>query len=167
VRGPAPLVPGQRTPLGPGQVLITGDVAGDRVLSTVELDARAHALQEVPYVTRRCREVHQVRGVPLHEIIAETSPRWDARHKMGQLNSVVVAGSEDGFQVVLSMAEIDPEFGACAALLATRYNGRALALPTLVMPCDGRASRYVRRLCRLCLLNVAPWEVAAGPVPGG
>ncbi|MFD2415985.1 molybdopterin-binding protein [Amycolatopsis pigmentata] len=140
----------------PGQILITGDVAGEGVVRTAELDARAHALREIRYVTRRSREVHYACGVPLHEVLAEARPRLDERHKMGQLNVVVVAVSADGYQVVLSLAEIDPEFGACDALLATRYNGESLTLPTLVLPCDGRASRYVRRLCRLHLLSIAP-----------
>ncbi|NKQ54724.1 molybdopterin-binding protein [Amycolatopsis sp. K13G38] len=145
--------------VAPGQVLVTGDVVGERVIDTADLDARANAGRDVSYVTRYRREVHRVRGVALHEVLTELRPRWDERHKMGQLNVVVLAVSEDGFQVALSLAEIDPEFGACAALLATRYNGAVLARPTLVMPCDGRASRYVRSLSRLCLFNVAPWEV--------
>jgi hypothetical protein len=158
---PAPRVPAQRVGLRPGQVLITGDVVCDRVLDTAELDARAHTQQQVHYVTRRRREVHRVHGVPLHDVLAEASPLLDGRHKMGQLNVIVLALSEDGFQVVLSLAEIDPEFGACSALLATRHNGHALTRPTLVMPRDVRASRYVRGLCRLRLLNVAPSEAIA------
>ncbi|MBB5158426.1 molybdopterin-binding protein [Saccharopolyspora phatthalungensis] len=158
-----PAIPAQRAALGPGQVLVTGDVVRDRVLDTAKLDARAHAQRQVHYVTRRRRETHVVQGVPLHEVLAEMPPRLDERHKMGQLNIIVLALSEDGFQVVLSLAEIDPEFGACAALLATRYNGRALTRPTLVMPGDGRASRYVRGLCRLRLLNIAPSEALADP----
>ncbi|WP_237710476.1 molybdopterin-binding protein [Saccharopolyspora spinosa] len=153
-----PVIPAQRIAPGPGQVLITGDVVRDRVLDTADLDARAHIRQEVRYVTRRRRELHSVQGIPLHEVLTEMPPQLDGRHKMGQLNVIVLALSEDGFQVVLSLAEIDPEFGACAALLATRYNGRALTRPTLVMPGDGRASRYVRGLCRLRLLNIAPAE---------
>lgn len=152
------LVPSQRNHLEPDQVLITGDVVGERLIHTRDLDARASASRDVEYVTRRIREVHRVRGVPLHEVLSELEPHWDRRHKMGRLNVVVVAMSQDGFQVVLSLAEIDPEFGANQALLATRYNGETLRRPTLVVPGDGRASRYVRHLCRLRLLNVAPWE---------
>lgn len=154
--GPAIRIPAQRPALGPGQVLITGDVADERVIDTADLDARAGAPHEVRYATRRCRETHLVQGVPLHDVLAEACPRFDGRLKMGRLNVVVLALSEDGYQVVLSLAEIDPEFGACAALLATRYNGQALVRPTLVMPCDGRSSRYVRNLCQLRLLSVSP-----------
>lgn len=150
----------ERVRLGPGQVLITGDVVTERVFDTAELDARAHVRREVPYVTRRCRQTHQVCGVPLHEVLTETPTRLDPRHKMAHLNIVVLATSEDGYQVALSLAEIEPEFGACGALLATRYNGEVLPRPMLVMPADARASRYVRRLCRLCLVSLAPWDLA-------
>jgi hypothetical protein len=73
---------------------------------------------------------------------------------MASLTVVVLAVAEDGFQVALSLAELYPEFGACAALPATRYNGELLARPTLVMPSDQRASRYVRGLARLRLPTV-------------
>ncbi|WP_211301620.1 hypothetical protein [Saccharopolyspora spinosa] len=64
------------------------------------------------------------------------------------------ARSEDDYQVVLSWAEIAPDFGACAALLATRYNGHLLTRPTLVVPHGGHANRYLRRVCRLQLARV-------------
>jgi len=154
--GAATRIPVPRLSPRPGQILITGDVAVERVLDTAELHARAGTIHEVRYATRRCCEMHLVQGVPLHEVLAETCPLLDKRHKMGRLNVIVLVMSEDGYQVVRSLAEIDPEFGACAALLATRYNGRVLTRPTLVMPHDNRASRYVRDLCHLRLLSVDP-----------
>jgi hypothetical protein len=75
---------------------------------------------------------------------------------MASLTVVVLAVAEDGFQVALSLAELYPEFGACAALPATRYNGELLARPTLVMPSDQRASRYVRGLARLLTVGDDP-----------
>lgn len=153
----APPVPAPRVPLGPAQLLLTGAVGAERVLETAELAERARTRYEVPYVTRLRREVHQVYAVPLYEVLAEAGFEVDVRHKRGRLNVVVVANSEDGYQVALSLAEIDPEFGAHPALLATHYNGAVLTRPTLVMPRDGRSSRYVRGLCRLCLVNIVPW----------
>lgn len=149
-------IPLQCVALRADQVLITGDVVSDRLVDTTELDARARAPQEIEYTTRFFHDVHRVQGVPLHEVLTETAIRPDPRHKMGVLNIVVLAVSEDGYQVALSWAEIDPDFGACAALLATRYNDERLTRPTLVMPCDGRASRYVRRLWQLRLHCMTP-----------
>jgi hypothetical protein len=148
-------VPEQRAPLLPDEVLVTGDIGRERVITTADLHAHAREPVDVPYVTTRYREVHHVQGVPLHDVLARVELRLDERCKMDHLNFVVLAFSEDGYRVVLSWAEIDPEFGACAALLATRYNGRLLSRPTLVTPRDGRASRFVRGVCRLQLARIA------------
>lgn len=137
-----------------GQVLITGHISREWVIRTRDLDAHAREPISVRYVTRHSREVHQVQGVPLHHILARVTLCRDAARKMDHLNFVVIAHAEDGYQVVLSWAEVDPEFGACAALLATRYNGQTLTLPTLVLPRDGRASRFLRRLSRVQLLKI-------------
>ncbi|WP_189153208.1 hypothetical protein [Lentzea pudingi] len=80
---------------------------------------------------------------------ADAALRTSSGNKMDKLSFVVVASSADGYRVLLSWAEVDPEFGACSAPLATRYNGRPLVRPTLVTPRDGRASRYVRDVARL------------------
>jgi hypothetical protein len=152
-------IPSQRVPVRADQVLITGDVVVDRLVATADLDARVRPPQEIRYTTRYFEDVHRVQGVPLHEVLTETGIRPDPRHKIGELNMIVLAVSEDGYQVALSWAEIDPDFGACAALLATRYNDERLTRPTLVMPCDGRASRFVRRLWQLRLHCMTP----AGP----
>jgi hypothetical protein len=66
----------------------------------------------------------------------------------------VLAFGQDGYQVTLSWGEVDVEFGACAALVATRYNNVLLQRPTLVLPHDGRGSRYVRMLSELRVLHI-------------
>ncbi|MFI6095385.1 molybdopterin-binding protein [Lentzea sp. NPDC051213] len=148
---PATRIPVPRPPLGADQVLVTGDISSEWVISTTDLDAHAGAGVDVPYVTRRRREVHHVQGVQLHSLLTRVQLRTDTGHKMDHLSFVVLVESADGYRALLSWAEVDPEFGACAALLATRYNGRRLARPTLVVPRDGRASRYVRDVCQVRL----------------
>lgn len=141
--------------LRPDQVLVTGGIGGEQVIMTADLDVHASDPVDVHYVTRRRHEVHHVQGVPLHDVLARIELRLDERCKMDHLNFVVSASSEDGYRVVLSMAEIAPEFGACSALLATRYNGELLIRPTLVTPHDGQSSRFVRGLCRPQLARIA------------
>ncbi|MGW6441594.1 molybdopterin-binding protein [Lentzea sp. NPDC055074] len=147
-------VPTPRTPAPDDQVLVTGDISDDWTFSTAHLDAHAREPVNVQYRTTRVREVHCVQGVPLHEILGRVVLRLDDGSKMDKLGFVVVATSQDGFRVVLSWAEVDPEFGSCSALLATRYNGRRLTRPTLVTPQDGRSSRYVRDLARIEISRV-------------
>jgi hypothetical protein len=113
-----------------GELLVTGTGCASRMIGIGELRERSRIRLDVEYVTRRKHERHEVHGVHLYGVL------------------------RDGFQVAWSLAELDPEFGACAALPATRYNGELLARPTLVMPSDQRASRYVRGLARLRLLAV-------------
>ncbi|USX54587.1 molybdopterin-binding protein [Lentzea sp. HUAS12] len=142
-------IPTPRTPLSEDQVLVTGDINHEWVFRTSHLDAHARDPVNVQYRTTRVREVHQVQGVPLHDVLGRVGLRTSEGSKMDELSFVVVASSADGYRVLLSWAEVDPEFGACSALLATRYNGRLLTRPTLVTPRDGRASRYVRDVARL------------------
>ncbi|MGI5500166.1 molybdopterin-binding protein [Lentzea sp. CA-135723] len=142
-------IPAPRTPLSEDQVLVTGDINDEWVFCTSHLDAHAREPVNVQYRTTRVREVHQVQGVPLHEVLAKVRLRTSGGSKMDKLSFVVVASSADGYRVLLSWAEVDPEFGACSAMLATRYNGRQLTRPTLVTPRDGRSSRFVRDVARL------------------
>jgi hypothetical protein len=79
---------------------------------------------------------------------------------MDQLMFVILARGQDGYQVVLSWGEIDPEFGGCAALLATRYNDVRLPRPTLVLPCDDRGSRHVRMVTELRVLRMTADDVS-------
>ncbi|MFJ1767632.1 molybdopterin-binding protein [Amycolatopsis sp. NPDC088138] len=148
-----------------GGLLVTGTGCASRVIGIGELRERSRIRLDVEYVTRRRHERHEVHGVHLYDVLREGPLPVDTRHKMASLTVVVLAVAEDGFQVALSLAELDPEFGACAALLATRYNGELLARPTLVMPSDQRASRYVRGLARLRLLTVGD-EQSSGVIAG-
>ncbi|WP_326953780.1 molybdopterin-binding protein [Amycolatopsis sp. NBC_01286] len=143
-------------------LLVTGTGCASRVIGIGELRERSRIRLDVEYVTRRRHERHEVHGVHLYDVLREGPLPVDTRHKMASLTVVVLAVAEDGFQVALSLAELDPEFGACAALLATRYNGELLARPTLVMPSDQRASRYVRGLARLQLMCVGGDPVRNG-----
>ncbi|WP_394618740.1 molybdopterin-binding protein [Lentzea sp. JNUCC 0626] len=148
-------VPSPRTPVPDDQVLVTGDISDEWTFSTAHLDAHAREPVNVQYRTTRVSEVHCVQGVPLHEVLGRVVLRLDQASKMDKLSFVVIASSQDGFRVALSWAEVDPEFGSCSALLATRYNGRRLTRPTLVTPQDGRSSRYVRDLACIEISRIA------------
>jgi hypothetical protein len=138
------------------QFLVTGAVhEPDVVVCTKDLDHRACGPHRVHYVTRTCDRVDTVYGVPLHELISGIGLRLGEGHKMDRLTFVILARGQDGYQVVLSWGEVDPEFGGCAALLATRYNDVHLPRPTLVLPGDDRGSRYVRMVSELRVLRMA------------
>jgi hypothetical protein len=131
-------------------LMVTGAVrAPGRTVSVSDLDSHAHGPMQVHYVTRKCDRVDQV-----HDVLSDIGLAVRAEPEMDHLMFLVLVTGQDGYQVVLSWAELDPEFGACSAVLATRYNGCLLPLPTLVMPRDGRGSRYVRLVDRLHVMRV-------------
>jgi hypothetical protein len=61
-----------------------------------------------------------------------------------------VAVGADGYAVVLSWGEIDPEFGAAPVFVACARDGEPLGdgegMARLVVPGDKRAGRHVNRL---------------------
>lgn len=138
-----------------GQFLVTGAVrTPGTVVTTAELDRRAQGPRRVHYVTRACDRMDEVHGIPLHDLLSDVGLSLREDRKMDHLNLVVLAFGQDGYQVTLSWGEVDVEFGACAALVATRYNNVLLQRPTLVLPHDGRGSRYVRMLSELRVLHI-------------
>jgi hypothetical protein len=103
-----------------------------------------------------------VHGVTVHELLSGIGLRLRADQKMDQLMFVILVRGQDGYQVVLSWGEVDPEFGGCAALLATRYNDVLLSRPTLVLPRDDRGSRYVRMVSELQVVRVDGDDLGQG-----
>lgn len=69
-------VPRPRPPLRDDQVLVTGDISHDWVITTADLHAHAREPVDVYYVTTRFREVHHVQGVPLHDLLARSIYAW-------------------------------------------------------------------------------------------
>ncbi|MCE7004479.1 molybdopterin-binding protein [Kibdelosporangium philippinense] len=133
---------------------VTGAVrAPGTSVSIEDLDCAAQGPMQVHYVTRSCDRMDRVHGVEMHSLLSGIGLDVRNEAKMDHLMFMVRVSGQDGYQVVLSWAELDPEFGACSAVLATRYNGDRLPLPTLVMPRDGRGSRYVRMVSRLHVMR--------------
>ena len=142
------------TPLRPDELVITGEVATPgTVWCTSALHARACGPITIDYVTLRRTERHEVRGVTLYEALTAAGLALDPARKMDHLRLAVLAEGADGYSVLVSYAEMHPEFGDCGALLATWHNGSLLARPTLVMPADRRASRFVRQVHRLHVVH--------------
>jgi hypothetical protein len=138
----------------PDELVITGAVATPgTVWCTSALHARACRPLTIDYVTLRRTERHEVRGVTLYEALTIAGLALDPARKMDHLSLAVLAEGADGYGVLVSYAEMHPEFGDCGAMLATWHNGQLLTRPTLVMPADRRASRFVRQVHRLHVVH--------------
>ena len=72
------------------------------------------------------------------------------------LRKFVVATGSDGYQVVVALSEIDPQFGNQPDLIAVAFNGGSLGqdgLTRLVVPGDTFGGRYVSNLVSLEVLD--------------
>jgi hypothetical protein len=78
--------------------------------------------------------------------------KGDAAAKHPSLAMYVVATGSDGYRVVISLAELDPEFGNQPDLIAYSVGGAGLdanGFARLVVPNDVKGGRYVTNLVSL------------------
>jgi len=73
------------------------------------------------------------------------------------MTDYVIAEATDGYRVVFSLAELDPQFGNTAVLVANEIDGHPLPEHDgplrLVVPGDKRQARWVRMLRSLILMR--------------
>ena len=92
-------------------------------------------------------------GVWLHDILKRAGVPAGEALRGPALAGYVLASAQDGYQVVFSIAELDPAFAGNPVLLADSANGKPLAgieAPfRLVAPREKRGARAVRGIARL------------------
>ncbi|MCL4783498.1 MAG: molybdopterin-dependent oxidoreductase [Bryobacterales bacterium] len=92
-------------------------------------------------------------GVWLHDVLKRAGVPMGTDLRGKALASYVLAEAEDGYQVLFSLGELDPEFIDNQILLADTANGRPLfgsqGRFRLVAPKEKRGARSVRMLTRL------------------
>jgi hypothetical protein len=71
------------------------------------------------------------------------------------LAAYVLAEAKDGYQVVYSVGEIDPDTGNAQILVANKKNGEPLSATEgpyrFVLPQDKRGARWIRQVQRVSL----------------
>jgi DMSO/TMAO reductase YedYZ molybdopterin-dependent catalytic subunit len=97
-------------------------------------------------------------GVWLHEVLKRAGvPQGDALRGKA-LAGYVLAEAQDGYQVVFSLAELDPSFIDNEILLADTANGKPMSSDQgrfrLVVPKDKPGARSVRMLTKLEVVQV-------------
>jgi len=92
-------------------------------------------------------------GVWLHEVLKRAGVPQGSELRGKALASYLLAEAQDGYQVVFSLAELDPAFIDNEILLADTANGKALfgaqGRFRLVVPKDRPGARSVRMLTKL------------------
>ncbi|MBI1277227.1 MAG: molybdate ABC transporter substrate-binding protein [Anaerolineaceae bacterium] len=90
-------------------------------------------------------------GVKLWDILGAAQPNYNTDVKNDKLSMYVVATGSDGYQAVIALGEIDPDFGSQNILVAYEQDGKALDGLRLVVPGDAHDGRYVSGLVNLSL----------------
>jgi DMSO/TMAO reductase YedYZ molybdopterin-dependent catalytic subunit len=143
---------------------INGEVARPGPLSVADIQALPAETVDVTYLTDDGTEVqHTYTGARFWDVLQLAEPTIEPERPETSLQKYVVLTAADGYIVVLSMGEIDPEFGGNPYLLAWDEDGQPLpgerSPAMLVLPGDHSEGRYVWSLVSIDVRSV---EAGAG-----
>jgi len=93
---------------------------------------------------------HNFKGVSLSEVLDSAGVTLGNQLRGANLAKYVLVQATDGYEVVFSLPEIDPEFSNEQILLAYQVDGRALQPHDgpfrLVVPSDKKHARWIRQI---------------------
>lgn len=134
------------------EVELAGLLERPAKLSLTDLQRFAAETLTVSFLSGQGLEQHTYKGVRLAAMLQQAGLKLENR-KNDKLRKFVLATAKDGYTVIFSWAELDPEFGAQPVLLAWEEDGKPLQGERgpfrLVVPGDKRGGRYVSGVIRL------------------
>jgi DMSO/TMAO reductase YedYZ molybdopterin-dependent catalytic subunit len=114
----------------------------------------ADDLRRLPPVERRVTfqtdhgdQTATYKGVLLWTLVARAGINDPA--KWSDLRHVVAVTAADGYLLMVSLGEIDPNFGNAPVLLAYEQDGKPLSALRLIFPGDKHGARDVREVVRI------------------
>lgn len=135
-------------------VQVTGDVKQALTLTADDLAKMPRATVRIGGSAKET--VYE--GVWLHEVLKKAGAPLGGDLRGKTLTSYVLAEAQDGYQVVFSLAELDPTFIDNEILLADTANGQPLSGAQgrfrLVAPKEKHGSRSVHLLTKLEVVQV-------------
>lgn len=139
---------------GASVLKVTGDVATTLSLGAGDLKTMPRTKVES---TEEGRTV-VYEGVLVSEILKRAGAPQGAELRGNALASYVVAAATDGYQVVYSLAELDPGFSGNSVIVADTIDGKPLFAYQgpfrIVSPKDTRPARSVRMLESLSVVRL-------------
>lgn len=131
-------------------VEIVGRPATTGVVTADDLAKLPSVEQDVRYQTSKGEEQGRYKG-PLLWSILEARGIGELPGHNAQLQHSFVVEGRDGYKIVFSVGEIDPDFGNAPIQLATEKDGKPLGAEgyRLVVPGDKRGARYVKDVVRI------------------
>lgn len=133
---------------------ISGNVKPPRTLSAEDLLKMPRATLRLPGGGNEL--VYE--GVWLHEVLKAAGVAQGERLRGKALTTYVLAEAKDGYQVLFSLAELDPSYVDNQVLLADKLDGKPLDEDQgpfrLVVPKDKPGARGIRMLVKLQVVQV-------------
>jgi len=149
----AAALPGQTPPVDE-KLTISGDIP--QALTLTKDDLAKMPRTTVAWSDRGPKLNYE--GVRLYEILKRAGAPLDKQLSGKALASYVLAEARDGYQVVLSLAEVDPGFTENQILVADSADGQPLPANRgplrLVVASDKEGARSVRMLERLTVVRL-------------
>lgn len=144
----APATPGATPAETALAIQVRGHVATPLTLTLADLQALPTETADVTFrLTDGTQAHHRYTGARLWDALQLAKPIVDPAHTESALRLYLVLTARDGYVVVLSLGEVDPEFGGRPDLLAWAEDGQALTGPhapaMLVPPGDRTEGRYI------------------------
>lgn len=132
------------------KLVVTGDVPTPLTLSAGDLAAMPHESAEIPDADG-AKTTYE--GVPLQEILKKAGIPFGRQMRGKDLAGYVLASAKDGYQIVFSLGELDPDLGGLRVLVADKRDGKPLfeyqGPFRLLLPNDKAGARSVRMLEKL------------------
>jgi len=134
---------------------VSGDGTSALTLTSADLAGLPH---ETVSIEEQDGTKTAYQGVPLHAILAKAGIPMGHGLRGKALAAYVLASAKDGYQMIFSLGELDPDFGNAHILVADKRNGEPLfgyqGPLRLVVGGDKHGARSVRMLEKLEVVQV-------------
>lgn len=138
------------------QFSLSGTVSHPGSFTLASLQAMPSISQSVTYQAGTSTVSGSFTGVSLWSFLTQAGIITDTSVKNDILGKYLVATGSDGYKAVISLGEINPQFGGQPDLIAYSFNGAGLGsdgFARLVVPGDTFGGRYVSNLVSLEVLD--------------
>lgn len=128
-------------------VSVSGEVITPLNLSVQDLSAYKQISHKVK---DRDGKEHEFKGVALIEVFEKVGVTTGSKLRGKNLAKYVLIKAEDGYEVIYSLPEIDPEFTDQVIMLATEKDGKPLPNGEgpfrIITPNDKKQARWIREV---------------------
>ena len=139
---------------------LTGAVERSSSFTIEKLRQYTPAQVEVTFAAGSGLESGIFTGVPLWDLLKDARLKIRSERKGDLLRKYLLITGSDGYQAVLSLAEVLPDYGGEPVLVAYQRDGQPLGadrgMAQLVIPRDKRGGRYVDRIVRIEVRDPEP-----------